>query len=158
MVGVGDNHTAKVTSFSNSGNPVLRSNGPAKRIVVLCDDSEEIDRGEPVDCIIQKEHSDHYLALPTEDAPITKPDYSSSPNIPIHHDGKHGESVADTRNEWHSNQSVEAREFNPKTHGAPPVDTDVERVPRGNGNDGADLDAIADEVGWVEDFGGDESD
>jgi len=116
----GERYVAPVSGFSGSNNPIITNGDIDKKIVVIVDDSD-MKKGKLVDCIIQKEHGDHYQALRTSDAPVTKPDRSGEPNVPIHHDGEHGESVGDTRNEYHSHKSVEEREFNPKTHGAPPI-------------------------------------
>ena len=115
-----ERYIGSVSGFSGSNNPIVNDNDIDKKIVVIIDDSD-IEKGELVDCIIQKEHGDHYQALQTSDAPVTKPDRSGEPNVPIHHDGEHGESVGDTRSEYHSHKPLEEREFNPKTHGAPPV-------------------------------------
>jgi hypothetical protein len=113
-------YSGPVSGFSGSGNPVIRKSAWDKRVVVVTDETKP-DYGEKITFTIQKEHDDHYQAtIPGEGAePVSKPDYSSSPNVPIHHDGKHGQSVTDTRSKKQSFASPEERDFNPKTHGAP---------------------------------------
>jgi hypothetical protein len=122
-------YIGQVSGFSGSGNPVIDSKEIDKKIVVFADD-EEINKGDTVECVIQKELGDHYQALRSSDSPIMKPERSGQANIPIHHDGKHGESVGDTRKKHHSMKPLEERQFNPKTHGAPPISRDEEDTPQ----------------------------
>jgi len=118
-----ERYVGSVSGFSGSSNPIIEDSELDKRIVVVVNNAD-IERGDVLDCIIQKEHGNHYQALRRRDTPVTKPQRSGEPNVPIHHDGKHGETVGDTRSEQQSYQSVEERKFNPKTHGAPPISRD----------------------------------
>lgn len=115
-----------VDGFSGSGNPVVRKEGWEKRAVIVTDDSEDITVGDEITFTVQADHSDHYQATPVGEgkANVSKPNYSSSPNIPIHHDGKHGESVGETRDKRETYKSPDEREFNPKTYGAPKLSKD----------------------------------
>jgi len=121
-----EQHSGSVSGFSSSGNPIVNKGTWDKRAVVVVSDSDGISRGDKITFTIQKEHSDHYQSAPVGEgaAKVSKPDYSSSPNISIHHDGKYGESVGDTRSQKQTNASISEREFNPKTHGAPEVSKD----------------------------------
>jgi hypothetical protein len=112
--------TAQVVETSNSGNPVIKRPNWDKKVVVVTED-RGYTRGDSIAFIIQQEHGDHYAAVPPENAPVSPPEYDSSPNIPIHHDGK---SVGTSRSEKKSMESVEEKEFNPKTHNAPELESD----------------------------------
>lgn len=110
-----------VVDFSNSGNPVVRRGKWDKKVVIVTDDSADIDERDTVQFVIQSEAGDHYRAVPSGRAPVSKPDYDSSPNIPIHHDGK---SVGSSRSESKAMESPDDKEFNPKTHNAPELESE----------------------------------
>jgi hypothetical protein len=118
-----EQHTGNVCGFSSSGNPVVKKRNWDKRAVIVTSDSDEFSKGDSVKFTIQKEHSDHYQSslIGEGGATVSKPNYSSSPNISIHHDGKYGESVGDTRSEKETNASPSERENDPETHGAPEI-------------------------------------
>lgn len=97
----------RVSDISNSGNPICRCGSWDRDVVVITD--EEFEKGEMIEFVVKKDHGDHYQALLKEEAPVSKPNYRSRPNIPIHHDGKHGQSVGDTRSESHAMRSVDDR-------------------------------------------------
>lgn len=119
-----EQHTGTVADFSNSGNPVVKKPQWDKRAVVMVSDDASLSRGDRIRLTLQREHSDHYQGSRVGDggATVSKPSYNSTPDIPIHHDGKYGESVGDTRPRKAATQSIEDRAFNPKTHGAPKLE------------------------------------
>lgn len=142
-------YVGQVSRFSGSGNPIIDNKEIDKKIVIFAED-EEIDKGDITECVIQKELGDHYQALLVSDSPISKPDRSGQANVPIHHDGQHGESVGDTRKKHHSMKPLEERQFNPKTHGAPPISRDEDDMPqlseKSTTSDSKSLNEIAEEV------------
>jgi hypothetical protein len=113
-------YEGEVVEKSNSGNPVIKRGEWDKKVVVITTETS-VNRGETIEFFIQKEHGDHYAAVPSGKAPVSNPGYNSSPNIPIHHDGK---SVGSSRSEKKASESVGDREFNPKTHGAPELESE----------------------------------
>jgi hypothetical protein len=117
----GKQYAGHIVDFSNSGNPVVKNPIGSKRVVVVVENSKSISRGDKIKFRVKREHGDHYQASRVGDgrSKVSKPDYSSPPNIPIHHDGKYGESVGDTRPQSEANASIEDRKFDPETHGAP---------------------------------------
>ena len=116
-------HSGAVSGFSGSGNPVVKKQNWDKRIVVVVEDNDEISKGDTIKFTVQKDHSDHYQAARVGEgsAKVSKPNYSSSSNIPLRHDGKYGQSVGETRREKETNTPPSEREFDPTTHGAPEV-------------------------------------
>jgi hypothetical protein len=116
-----EQYSGTVQSYSSSNNLVLKNPKWDKRVVVVIDDDTDLSKGDSATFTIQAEHPDHYQAalVGQGKAKVSKPDYSSSPNVPVHHDGKYGESVGDTRPEKKSFQSIKEREFDPQTYGAP---------------------------------------
>ncbi len=120
-INIDKQHSGSVTGFTNSGNPVVTKKKWDKRVVVVTGDTEEISVGTRLQFSISCEHSDHYQAAAAGEGKsvVSKPDYSGSPNIPIHHDGKHGESVGDTRSKKKTFKSPDERETDPETYYAP---------------------------------------
>lgn len=108
-----------VVDSSNSGNPIVKRSKWDKRVVIITDDASDVEEGDTIQFIIQSEAGDHYRAVPSGRAPVSQPDYDSSPNIPIHHDGK---SVGSSRSDAKAMESPDKKEFNPKTHGAPKLE------------------------------------
>lgn len=119
-------HSGTVCGFSGSGNPIVKKSEWDMRVVVVIKDADSAKKGDTIRFTIQAEHHDHYEAalVGQGKSNISKPDYSSSANIPIHHDGKHGESVGDTRNRRETFETPEEREFDPQTEGAPRLSKD----------------------------------
>lgn len=120
--GLGPNqYIGTIDDFSGGGNPIVHKKGWNKKIVVVTDNAEQFDKGDTIKFSVQNDHDDHYQCSRVGEGKsnVRKPNYAGSPNIPIHHDGKHGESVADTRDEKETITSPKEREFDPKTHGAP---------------------------------------
>ena len=120
--GLGPNqYIGTIDDFSSSGNPIVHKEDWDKKIVVVTDNDKQFDKGDTIKFTVQNEHGDHYQCSRVGEGKSTvrKPNYSSPPNVPIHHDGKHGESVGDTRDEKETISSPKDREFDPKTHGAP---------------------------------------
>lgn len=113
-------YQGKIVEKSNSGNPVIKRDEWDKKVVVIIAE-KSVTRGETIEFFIQKEHGDHYAAVPSGKAPVSNAEYNSSPNIPIHHDGK---SVGSSRSEKKASESVEDRKFNPKTHDAPELESE----------------------------------
>lgn len=114
-------HVGTIDDFSSSGNPIVHKKSWDKRIVVVTDNAGQFDKGDTIKFTVQSDNGDHYQCSRVGEGKSTvrKPNYSGSPNVSIHHDGKHGESVADTRDEKETFSSPEEREFDPTTHGAP---------------------------------------
>ena len=115
-------HIGTIDGFSNGGgNPIVKKTEWDKKIVVVTDSAEQFGKGDTIKFTVQSDNGDHYQCSRVGEGKSTvrKPNYSGSPNVPIHHDGKHGESVGDTRDEKETSSSPDEREFNPKTHGAP---------------------------------------
>ena len=114
---VNDTLTGTVSDFTNSGNPIVEIERASKRIVVKSREGKEIEKGDKLKFSIQSDNPDHYLAsmLSHAEAGSTY-NLNSTPNIPIHHDGK---SATSSRSEKNATADVEDREFDPKTHGAP---------------------------------------
>lgn len=102
--------TWAISDFSNSGNPICRNKSWDRDVVVLVDDDTELEQGETIDFVIMRTKGDHYRALLKDGSLISKPDYASGTSIPLHHDGKHGESVGDTRSESHASRSIDDRD------------------------------------------------
>jgi hypothetical protein len=98
----------EVVKESNSGNPIIIDSDWDKRVVVIVE-GEDISTGDEIKFVVKKEHNDHYQALLKGQSSISKPDYDSKPNIPLHHDGKHNQSVGDTRSEGHALRSPDDR-------------------------------------------------
>lgn len=111
---------AEVSRTSNSGNPVIKRAEWNKEVVVVVDDSN-IREGDTIEFIIQREQGDHYVATACGGKSVSLPEYDSTPNMPIHHDGK---SVGSSRSTKKSFESVEEKEFNPKTHNAPKLESE----------------------------------
>lgn len=99
----------RISDISNSGNPICRSGSWEHDVVVITNDEDTFETGETIEFVIKKKEGGHYQALLKEECNVSNPNYNSSPNIPIHHDGKHGESVGDTRSEGHAMKSVDER-------------------------------------------------
>lgn len=92
----------RVSDISNSGNPICRNGSWEADVVIITRDDATYETGEKIEFVIKKKEGGHYQALLKEESPVSKPNYGSTPNIPIHHDGKHGQSVGDTRSEGHA--------------------------------------------------------
>jgi hypothetical protein len=114
---VNSKHTGTVSDFSNSGNPVVKLERASKKIVVKVREGKEIDKGDKLEFTIQSDNNTHFLANLLSHASAGSPhNHNSTPNIPIHHDGK---SATSSRSEKEATKSVEDREFDPTTDGAP---------------------------------------
>jgi hypothetical protein len=80
-------------------------------------DGKQIDKGDSLKFSISENNRTHYLANLLSHAPEgTHHNHNSTPNIPIHHDGK---SATASRSEKSATQSIDDRDFDPQTHGAP---------------------------------------
>lgn len=121
-VNIDGKYEGVVTDFSNSGNPVVKPGGSSKRTVVVAPDGVEIEDGDRITFVVRSEHESHYEAkLVDRSAPEMKYTDTSRPSIPIHHDGT---SVGSSRSDDEAMKSVADREFDPKTHDAPPLERD----------------------------------
>ena len=119
---VNTKHTGIVSDFSNSGNPIVNLDRASKKIVVKVRDSKEIEKGDKLEFTIQADNNTHYLANLLSHSTASSPhSHNSTPNIPIHHDGK---SATSSRSEKEATKSVEDRKFDPKTKGAPRTDSE----------------------------------
>lgn len=98
-----------VFDISRSGNPICRCGSWDRDVVVITDDDSKFKQFDKIEFVIVREMGDHYQALLKGQAPIAKPNYRSPPTIPIHHDGKYGESVGNTRPESHAMNSLDDR-------------------------------------------------
>lgn len=98
-----------VDRLSNAGNPIVSESNWDHDVVVIVNKKTDIREGQKIKFIVKRDNGDHYQALLTEEAPVSKPTYYSPPNIPIHHDGKHGESVGDTRSKSHAFKPLKDR-------------------------------------------------
>lgn len=100
----------RVNDFSNAGNPKITDDEwDAQVIVIIDNDDTDISKGDKIKFVVKRNEGGHYQALLKHQAPVSKPNYKSKPNIPIHHDGKHNQSVGDTRSESHAMRSVDDR-------------------------------------------------
>ena len=99
----------RVDEFSKAGNPKITDDEWDAQVIVIIDDDTNISKGEEIEFVVKQNEGGHYQALLKHQAPVSKPDYNSGPDIPIHHDGKHNESVGDTRSESHAFKSVDDR-------------------------------------------------
>lgn len=106
---IGSKYKRKVSGFSNSGNLKITDDEWESQVIVITDSDTDIDKGESVEFVVKQNDGGHYQALLSHQAPVLKPNYKSSANIPIHHDGKHNQSVGDTRSESHAFRSVDDR-------------------------------------------------
>lgn len=100
----------EVSDFSNSGNPICRNKSWDRDVIVITDGKTDIEEGDRIEFVIKKTKGEHYQALLKDNSSVSKPNYDSAPNIPLHHDGKHGQSVGDTRSEKHAMKSLDDRQ------------------------------------------------
>lgn len=106
---LGATYERRVDEFSNAGNPKITDDEWDAQVIVIIDDDTNISKGEEIEFVVKRNEGGHYQALLKRQAPVSKPDYNSRANIPIHHDGKHNQSVGDTRSESHAFRSVDDR-------------------------------------------------
>lgn len=105
----GTTYERRISDTSGSGNPIVVDDEWDEKVVVITDDDENLSKGEKIEFVVKRKQGGHYQALLSHQAPVTKPKYYSKPNIPIHHDGKHNQSVGDTRSENHAFRSIDDR-------------------------------------------------
>jgi hypothetical protein len=121
------------------------------------DNTHDVQSGDAVEFVITGHTGEYYSAVPAGDKRIEKIEYNSSPNIPLHHDGKHGQTIGETRRERHSITSPQSRDFDPETKGAPDIaksedSYDISSYLERDRSSTRQLDEIASEIGEVSEF------
>jgi len=102
-------YKGNISEVSQSGNPIIYNDDWDEMVVIVTNDEDEFSKGETVKFVVKQKRGEHYQALLSHQAPVTKPKYRSKAVIPIHHDGKHNQSVGDTRSESHAMRSIDDR-------------------------------------------------
>ena len=150
----GSTYEGRVIRFSQSDNLVVREYSTDVEVVILIDEVKNVEKGDTVEFRITQTGGDHHVATPTGDKRIKKPEYTSSPNIPLHHDGKHGQSIGETRPDSFSFHSPS--DYDPRTRGAPDISKSIDsydiRYESDNKDNSQCLSDIANEVGKVTEF------
>lgn len=151
-----NSYKGKVIRFSQSNNLVVREYSSNEEVVVLVNETHNVEQGDTVEFKITQTGDDHHIAKPNKDRRIEKAEYDSSPNIPLHHDGKHGQSVGDTRPESFSISSPHEKEYDPEIKGAPDISKNLDSyevdMQTNQKDTSCSLSNIAKNVGTVNEF------
>lgn len=102
-------YKGNVSEVSQLGDPIIHNDDWDKDIYIMTKEGDTFSEGDTVKFVVKRAEGKNYQALLSHQAPVTKPNYRSKAVIPIHHDGKHNQSVGDTRSKTHATRSVEDR-------------------------------------------------